>query len=324
MAVSEEKWVKWKDSWNGMKKEEFQTYVDQDDEARLVKIAPEELRIKMAQKYTRFFGVPFPIALGDVAPEESKDVPPDPDMEAEEKPKASAGLPQTSTEDQAAIDAINQKRKETLVDEEVARQADLLDAADLQTVQKKVILTEQQQFIASLVDAAEAQAPKISVTELSQRLMMLIPDVIKKAYPAYSYKWASVDNLQAELHTFGGMWEVVARVNHGKIPAKLFGPEGSVMYKGASILVFTRRQTTEYLDKQTIQELDLRVRESTQNMTKTYRDPRGREQVHLEIIDKEPPGKIGTLPLKEETIGPQPDGSQGDYDFGDTGTDGEM
>ncbi len=305
MAVLEERWEKWLNAWNGMKKEEFQAYIEGEEDAQLAKIAPEELQIKIAQKWTRFYGTPLPIELEDKNPE----------AEEPEKSDASAGLP--SEADKEAIAKINHEHQKGIVEDEVGRQADLLDAADKAAITKRVILTEQQQFIASLVDAAEAEAPTISVNELSQRLMMLIPQIVIESRPEYSYKWADAANLQSELHTFGGMWEVVAKVNHGHLPAKMFGPEGSIMYKGASILVFTRRSTTEFLDKQTIKELDLRVRESTQNMSKTYRDPRGREQVHLEIIDKEPPNRIGNpVPLKEETFGPE-----GDYDFSDTGTE---
>jgi len=311
MAVSEEKVTKWVGLWNGMKKEEFQAFVEGDEEAQIVKIMPDEIQLKMAQKWTRFYGTPFPIALDDAAPEETKEDEAPAAEATEEKP---AGLP--SKEDEEAIAKINLTHQKGIVEEEVGRQADMLDAADMAVIQKKIILTEQQQFIASLVEAAEEEAPKISVNELGQRLMMLIPAVFKENYPDRSYKWASADNLQSELHTFGGMWEIVARVNHGLISEKLFGPEGSVMYKGASVLVFTRRSTTEFLEKQTIQELDLRVRESTQNMEKSYRDVDGKERVKLEIIDKEPANKIASEPLKQDTFGPD-----GDYDFADTGTD---
>ena len=319
------RWEKWVDSWNGMKAADLEKYLAENEEAMLVKIAPEELQLKLVQKHKRLAGKEFPISLtsnkeGDdttaAAPKGAPGASKQPGEEAGDSVKA--GLPSKS--DLEAIEQIKSRRKKTMAEDELGKQADLLDAADHQVVTKKIILSEQQQFIAGLVEAAEDAAPRIDITELSTRVMMLIPSIIKKARPEFGYKWASIDHLQSELHTFGGMWEVVARINHGHLPERLFGPEGSIMYKGQSILVFTRRSITDHLERQVIQELDLRVREATQSMDKSYKDPRGKEQVRLEIIDKEPPGRVGSEELTKDSFNAQGQ-SVGDYDFPDTGAD---
>ena len=132
---------------------------------------------------------------------------------------------------------------------------------------KKVIFTAEQQRIASLVESADTSFPEIEVSEYLKRTEMEIPRSVKK--PEFSYRWIWEGNLNKELHSMGGIFEIVTRSNHSHASSKLFGIMGAITYKGENILCFTRKKIASDIANQITADFN-RKTERAENASQEY------------------------------------------------------
>jgi len=173
-----------------------------------------------------------------------------------------------------------------------------------------VMLTPEEMRIKSLADAASEKGPIIeNLEERFQRIEMEVPKHYKKA--EFAYRWIARDNIDRELFTNGGLFEIVTRSNHSHIPVKDFRANGAIMYSTDLILCFTRRQISDVVQKRTIEDFNLKADDKIQNPGKV-RNEGGKEVARIERVE----GKVGPV-----TPGTEPENltSESDYHFGDTG-----
>lgn len=197
----------------------------------------------------------------------------------------------------------------------MAKKKDKDEAAGLPDDTPKVLMSESQQKIAALVEAA-GDAPVVEdVRELSVRLKMVIPKIIKENNPDRAYRWIALENIDQELPQNGGVWVPVNRMNHPKVDPGLFGVHGGITYKNQNILCFTRRAIPEAIEKRTIEEFDLKVKTNVENLERQVGEiKKGGRSTPAAVVERvEDPG---------EGPGDQALVSDEEYDFGDTGTDG--
>ncbi len=159
----------------------------------------------------------------------------------------------------------------------------------------KVILSGQEQRVASLVETASKEPPVIEgVNELGTRLLMQIPPKILKARPEWAYKWGSIAELDRNLSKNGGAWEVVTRNNHSHIDSGLFDATGAIGYRGQNILLFSRRDYQESVENKITKDFNMMVEDEVTN-----RNPKqyGKGSVVVEQLDSSVGG--GGMPLDE-------------------------
>jgi len=207
------------------------------------------------------------------------------------------------------------KEKGKVVAKTEQEPAGIPDAPAKQEPTPKVLMSEDQQRLAALVDAAGKDAPKVEdVKDLFVRLEMVIPKIIRDGYPERSYRWVDTDELEKNLTMFGGYWELVNRQNHPKVDDRLFGIHGGITYRNQNVLCFTRRAITDAIEKRTIDEFDFKVKDSVENLEKTYHG-KGKGTVTVERVE-DPGDGYQAGELVPDTVG-----EDGYYDFSDTGSD---
>ena len=175
----------------------------------------------------------------------------------------------------------------------------------------KVLMSEDQQRLAALIENAPNDAPMVeSITDLTTRLEMIIPKIIRKSYPDRAYRWIATDNY-GELYNNGGPWVPVNSHNHPAVwdtTPELFGNHGGIVYKNQNVLCFMRREIGEAIEAQTIKEFDFKVQDNVENLEKQYHGA-GKGTVTVERIEDPGDGRNETELVADE-----------DYDFSDTGT----
>lgn len=180
------------------------------------------------------------------------------------------------------------------------------------TLQNPMTLSDTDRQIRQAVDAAADEPLRIeSVTELKNRVWMQVPEVFQKQYPERAYKWLSINGLQSDLMSGNGVWKLVNRGNHSRIPDSHFDmANGGVIYAGQNILAYTWRSNTELMEEKTIADFAAGEKDMRAKFNQTYHGPDGKPAVVMEEIGN--PGKMtpGTtqIPMTQDS----------DYDFGAT------
>lgn len=173
-------------------------------------------------------------------------------------------------------------------------------------------LSDTDRHIRQAVDAATAEPVKIeSVKDLEKRAWMAVPDIFKAEYPERSYKWLSVRGLQSDLTSANGMFQLVNRSNHSKIPDAFFDlATGGVLYSGQNILAYTWLDNVVKLEKKTIDDFAAGEKEMRAQFSQTYHTPDGKPAVTMEEISSA--GKL------TPGVDPMVMTKDSDYDFGAT------
>lgn len=173
-------------------------------------------------------------------------------------------------------------------------------------------LSDYDRHIRQAVDAAVSEPVRIeSVNELSRSTWMAVPDVFRTEYPERSYKWLSVTGLQSDLTSANGMWQLVTRSNHPKVPDAFFDlATGGVLYSGQNILAYTWLDNVKMLEKKTIADFDAGEKAMRANFNQSYHGPDGKVGVVMEEVGDAGKMTPGTHPI--------PMTKDSDYDFGAT------
>ncbi len=141
-------------------------------------------------------------------------------------------------------------------------------AADIPT-----ILTEKQKRVFHAVKNAAEPRRFESVTELSPRLVMQVPEIFYKEYPDREYAWGAIDDIESNLD--GGFWQTVTRGNHSRIPDIYFDLSGAVLFKGQNILIYTWKHNIELREKKVLQDFAVLDKGVSNMSDKQFRDGNG-------------------------------------------------
>lgn len=164
-------------------------------------------------------------------------------------------------------------------------------------------LTQEQQKIAGLVRASETEAPTLedlaTVIEHDQRMAMSVPKGVQRK--EFRYKWLSIDDMERDLYSHGGIWVIVNRMNHSHVRSDIFGIEGAITYRGQNILAYCRKEVTDAINKRTA--------DNYNNKTTALRDKvSNHEGIVVEETDMAKAGSItGAQSLAEDS----------EYDYSD-------
>jgi len=173
-------------------------------------------------------------------------------------------------------------------------------------------LSDTDRQIRQAVDSSIAEPVRIeSVDDLGKHTWMAVPKVFTEKYPDRSYKWLSINGLNSDLTSANGMWQLVNRSNHGKIPDSYFDlATGGVLYSGQNILAYTWLDNVVKLQEKTIADFDAGEKAMRSKFNRAYHGADGKPAVVMEEIDN--PGKMtpGTTPVEMTKAE--------DYDYGAT------
>lgn len=150
--------------------------------------------------------------------------------------------------------------------------------------EKKVILSAEQERIASLTEQAPKDFPNIEITSFKYQNELRIPESVK--LPEYAYRYINVNNLENVLTDHGGIFQIVNRHNHSHAPSSLFGITGAITFKRQNILCFTRRDIAEKIHNQNIRDFNKKT-ERALNEQQEY----GGGKIRLESVENPEGGR---------------------------------
>lgn len=123
----------------------------------------------------------------------------------------------------------------------------------------QVLWSKEMEALARLASNAPKDAPIVeSMEELSPRIEMDIPEILKRRYPQHTFRWESLAH-PAGLTSFGGHYVPVTRMSHPDLDRALWDDgTGCIVYRGQNFLAFTRRENTEMKQKQVLRQFEMK------------------------------------------------------------------